>query len=136
VAYRSVIYIVVSCLFRFFPNHSTKTQGVFNQGWKFIKSDPGGTTAANTSYSDASWATVNIPHSPSYDTTNYAGEHSAYIGTCWYRKTFTVPSVAKKVFIEFEAATQIADLWLNGTFYRVALQQRIYILLFRHNQPG
>jgi hypothetical protein len=92
-----------------------KHKASFNQGWKFIKSDPG-TSAANTSYSDASWATVNIPHSPSYDTTNYAGENKAYVGNCWYRKTFTVPSVAKKVFIEFEAATQIADLWLNGTF--------------------
>ncbi len=35
----------------------------------------------------------------------------------WYRKHFTVPSSSQgaKVFIEFGAAMQLADVWVNGT---------------------
>ena len=43
-----------------------KRKASFIQNWKFYKGDPG-TTAAGTGYGDASWAVVNIPHSPSYD---------------------------------------------------------------------
>jgi hypothetical protein len=91
----------------------------FNQGWKFLKSDPG-VTAAGTGYSDASWAVVNIPHSASYDSatsqssTTANGEQNYFVGTCWYRKTFTLPVTPQKVFIEFEGAMQVADLFING----------------------
>lgn len=37
-------------------------------------------------------------------------------GVVWYRKTFTLPSsaIGKKVFIEFEGARQVAEVYLNG----------------------
>jgi len=88
-------------------------KAAFNQNWKFLKSDPG-TTASGTGYNDASWAVVNIPHSPSYDAANPNGEAGYFIGTCWYRKSFTVPAIAQKVFIEFEGAMQVATVYLNG----------------------
>ena len=88
-------------------------KAAFNQNWKFIKSDPG-TAAAGTTYNDASWAVVNIPNSPSYDAPTSTAEAGYYIGTCWYRKSFTVPANAQKVFIEFEGAMQVATVYLNG----------------------
>jgi beta-galactosidase len=91
-----------------------KHKAAFNQGWKFIKSDPG-TAAAGTTYSDASWASVNIPHSPSYDSPAGTAEQNYYVGTCWYRKTFYLPANVKKAFLEFEAAMQVATVYVNGT---------------------
>jgi len=90
-----------------------KRKAAFNQGWKFIKSDPG-TAASGTSYNDASWATVNIPHSASYDSAVASAEQNYFVGTCWYRKSFTLPANVKKVFIEFEGAMQVANVYLNG----------------------
>ncbi len=94
-------------------------KAAFNQNWKFLKSDPGD-AAAGTGYNDASWAVVNIPHSASYDSatsqssTTANGEQNYFVGTCWYRKTFTLPVTPQKVFIEFEGAMQVADLFING----------------------
>ena len=36
------------------------------------------------------------------------------IGTCWYRKSFTLPANVQKLFIEFEGAMQTATVYLNG----------------------
>jgi hypothetical protein len=94
-------------------SQTLKHKAAFNQNWKFLKSDPG-TTAAGTGYSDASWATVNIPNSPSYDAANPTGEAAYFVGTCWYRKTFALPANVKKLFIEFEGAMQTATVYLNG----------------------
>ena len=110
-------FIFVLCICVAFPVFSQTTalkkKASFNQNWKFIKSDPG-SSAAGTTYNDGSWAVVNIPHSPSYDPANPAGDAAYFIGTCWYRKSFTVPANAQKVFIEFEGAMQVATVYLNG----------------------
>ena len=84
-------------------------------GWKFTQGD--GSYSAS-SYNDASWKSVNVPHSASYDEPTPTGERSGYQGICWYRKTFTMPDSIKhtgKIFIEFEGAMQSAQVWLNGT---------------------
>jgi hypothetical protein len=85
-------------------------------GWKFYAGDPSG-TPSDSGYPDAGWGTVNIPHSASYDAPTFKGESNSFRGICWYRKKFIVPPQAKhtgKIFIEFEAAMQSADVWLNG----------------------
>jgi hypothetical protein len=94
-------------------------------GWKFFKGSPTTGTPSDSSFNDAGWATVNVPHSASYDdpepmlntNTPNNGEYNRYQGICWYRKYFTVPQSAKhtgKILIEFEGAMQIAKVWLNG----------------------
>ncbi|HAJ79160.1 MAG TPA: hypothetical protein DCO75_05260, partial [Fibrobacteres bacterium] len=90
-----------------------KSKVEFNQSWKFYKGDASG--ASGTSFNDASWASVNIPHSPTYDTPTPTGEAAYYIGTCWYRKSFALPANVQKVFVEFEGAMQVATVYLNGT---------------------
>jgi Beta-galactosidase/beta-glucuronidase len=91
-----------------------KRKAAFNLNWKFFQGTPTGTPSAS-SYSDASWQSVSVPHSASYDAPAWSSEINYYQGDCWYRKTFTVPANAKKVFLEFEGAMQTATVWINGT---------------------
>jgi hypothetical protein len=85
-----------------------------SDAWKFYQGTPAGTPEA-VSFNDASWATVYLPHTVREEL-NYRTA-SIYMGYCWYRKTFTPPPSyqGKKVFLEFEAAMQTADVWINGT---------------------
>jgi beta-galactosidase len=93
----------------------------FNPDWKFIKDDPAGAQAV--AFDDLSWTNVSAPHT--YNDTDtfddwsirgHHGEQNQWGGRTWYRKTFTVPQSyqGKKVFIEFEAVRQVAEVYING----------------------
>src|SRR5262245_27207803 len=93
----------------------------FNPDWKFIRSDPAG--AAEPAFNDRAWITVSTPHTfndvdtfDDWSLPNHRGEQNQWGGRTWYRKTFTVPDSfrGKKIFIEFEAARQVAEVYLNG----------------------
>jgi beta-galactosidase len=85
----------------------------FSDAWKFYRGDATGAQA--TGFNDASWTTVYLPHTVKEEL-NYRTS-SIETGICWYRKSFT-PSTTlagKKVYLEFEAAMQRAQVWINGT---------------------
>jgi beta-galactosidase len=93
----------------------------FNPDWKFIKADPAGAQAAV--FDDTGWTNVSTPHT--YNDTDtfddwsirgHHGEQNQWGGRTWYRKTFTVPQSfqGKKVYLEFEAVRQVAEVYLNG----------------------
>ena len=65
-------------------------------------------------FADTSWGYVDLPHTPKFVTSD---DTVAYAGISWYRKHFTVPAAyqGRKLFIEFGAAMQLADVWVNGT---------------------
>ena len=109
------VLVVLMCFWYAFPAQSQalKRKAGFNLNWKFIAGNPANAQQPGTS--DATWQNVNVPHSASYDAPNYTAETAFYQGNCWYRKTFTVPASAKKVFIEFEGAMQTATVYVNGT---------------------
>ncbi|WP_167759806.1 glycoside hydrolase family 2 protein [Massilia horti] len=99
----------------------------FNPGWKFIKADPAGAEAPQ--FDDAKWTTVSAPHTfndidtfDNWSLPGHRGEQQQWSGRTWYRKTFTAPSAwnGKKVFIEFEAVRQVAQVYLNGVKLGVA----------------
>ncbi len=111
----------------FYPQriYKQRSKTSLDYGWKFYQGTPSGTgNPYDSAYNDAGWATVNVPHSASYDdpsqqalTGGTVGEAVRYQGICWYRQYFTVPASAKhtgKVTIEFEGAMQVASVWLNG----------------------
>ncbi len=109
---RSVVYYCV--LFSGIIFSASAGQDIrFSDAWKFHRGDVTGAEA--TSYNDASWPAAYLPHPDSillnYNTGSY------YVGICWYRKTFTPPSSyqGKKLFLEFEAAMQTAQVYVNGT---------------------
>ncbi len=83
----------------------------FSDSWKFYQGDVTGAQA--TSYNDASWGTVYLPHTVGLASVG----GSPYMGYCWYRKTFTpgASMAGKKLFLEFQAAMQLAYVWVNGT---------------------
>jgi beta-galactosidase len=93
----------------------------FDPDWKFIKADPAG--AAAPQFDDSGWTSVGLPHT--YNDTDtfddwsipgHVGEMNLWSGRTWYRKTFVLPESfkAKKVFIEFQAVRQVAEVYLNG----------------------
>jgi beta-galactosidase len=99
----------------------------FNPDWKFIKSDPAG--AAAPAFDDTAWSNVSLPHTyndidtfDDWSTPNHVGEMNLWSGRTWYRKTFVLPETfkGKKVFIEFEAVRQIAEVYCNGQLLGVS----------------
>ena len=99
----------------------------FNPDWRFIKDDPAGAQAP--AFDDAAWTTVSAPHTyndtdtfDNWSTPGHRGEQLQWGGRTWYRKTFTAPVAwtGKKIFIEFEAVRQVAEVYLNGEKLGVA----------------
>ena len=93
----------------------------FNLDWKYIQGDV--TSAEGPAFDDSTWGYVDLPHTTKFVTPE---SPNAYLGVSWYRKHFTVKSEYRgsKVFIEFEAAMQAADVWINGV--HAALHQGGY----------
>src|SRR6516165_5657340 len=77
-------------------------------GWKFFLGDPAGAEA--TSFADATWRTVDLPHDWSIesapDAKNSTGAGGGFFpaGIGWYRKTFNAPASwnGKRVSVEFD----------------------------------
>jgi beta-galactosidase len=99
----------------------------FNPDWRFLKADPAGASAPG--FDDKAWAVVSTPHTyndtdtfDNWSTPGHRGEQIQWSGRTWYRKTFTAPAAwsGKKIFIEFEAARQVAEVYLNGTLLGIA----------------
>ncbi len=102
------------------PPRDTKQ---LEQGWIFLQSDAAEGQAADTDVSG--WKPVTVPHTwnrVGYYLTGQGGTHTAdtvdkYLGKGWYRNSFTVPRDmrGKRVWLEFDAASRSADIWVNGT---------------------
>ncbi len=85
-----------------------------NTGWKFSRADDLGTASPEApAFDAAAWQTVTLPHTPRIE--KYDETHP-WQGICWYRKTLTPVAAwaGKRVSIQFGAAMQIADVWVNG----------------------
>ncbi len=91
----------------------------FNLDWKFSKAIRRKRSRHGLRHSK--WETVSVPHSASYDAPTVAGELAAYGNVkapnvnYWYRKSFTCPVNARKVFIYFGAIMQSATVYVNGS---------------------
>lgn len=80
-------------------------------GWKFTRGDP--PKAGNAGFDDKDWTKVTLPHS-----FNAAeeGDGGYYRGPAWYRRTLNVTAIkpGRRLFVQFDAAATVADVWLNG----------------------
>ncbi len=101
--------------------HAERQTLNFNPDWKFVKTDPAGAEAPG--FDDATWTDVSAPHTyndtdtfDNWSLPGHRGEQEQWSGRTWYRKSFNAPTgwQGKKVFIEFEAVRQIAEVYLNG----------------------
>jgi beta-galactosidase len=79
------------------------------QSWKFIASNTL-TGAEAVGFDDSAWASVTVPHT--WDTVYRVTPYT----NSWYRTHFTLPASdsGKKVYVYFEGAFQIADVYVNG----------------------
>ncbi len=85
-----------------------------NTDWKFLLLDGAEPTDPSApAFDDHTWQTVTLPHTPRIEQYN---QSRPWQGICWYRKTILpVPGWAgKRVTVQFGAAMQIADVWVNG----------------------
>lgn len=95
----------------------------FNAQWRFIKEDIQGAEAVDCD--DTNWECVGAPHTynetdtfDDWSPASHGGEMNQWGGITWYRKHFTTATdwLDKKVYIEFEAVRQVAEVWLNGQY--------------------
>lgn len=97
-----------------------RTKTKLNASWKFHLGDADA-KYYEASLDDSNWAEVNVPHSLKLTSINLDGvqddktQPTFHREVGWYRKTIKVGGDAhKKVFLEFEGAHQVTDLWVNG----------------------
>src|SRR5205823_4300044 len=84
------------------------------QNWKFAQNDSL-TDEAALKASGADWQTVNLPHT--WNAKDAAGTHVTKPykrGIGWYRREFDTPAAGARHWLEFGAASIVADVWLNG----------------------
>jgi len=102
-----------------FPETSRVKQCI-NTAWSFHLGDPD-EALFKTELDDSAWEEVSLPHTLKLTSINLDGcQDSKYQPTFhrdvgWYRKQLPVTKdKQKKVFLEFEGAHQVTDLWING----------------------
>ncbi len=93
---------------------SKHPQNVFpvTDGWRFIRADVN--SAEAVAFDDSKWSQVTLPHTWNDKDTVKGGNY--YRGPTWYRIKLAIPETAKgqRLFIHFEAASLVADVYLNG----------------------
>lgn len=88
-------------------------------GWRFHFGDDGEAPVA-PGFDDAAWQAVAVPHTwnkvGTYALTR-AADADMRQGKGWYRRGFTVPAAlnGRRLFLEFDGVSKIADVWVNGT---------------------
>ena len=86
---------------------------LLDSGWLFKPGDDAG--AELRVFDDRAWESVTIPHNWGWQE---AQEGKAYYrGPGWYRRELDIkPESGKRYFLRFEAASLVADVYLNGLF--------------------
>ena len=90
-----------------------------NQAWKFYLGNPD-STFYRRDYDDSGWELVHIPHTLQLTSLNLDDceddklQETFHRTVGWYRKQLFVEPSERKVFLEFEGAHQVTDLWVNG----------------------
>lgn len=93
-------------------------------GWRFQFGDDRTADNVVEGFDDGAWQVVSVPH-----TWNRLGEYAPETGiqrsgpavdkrqgVAWYRLRFVAPSLkpGQRAWLQFDAASRIADVWLNG----------------------
>src|SRR5262249_38780836 len=96
------------------PPTTSRADTVIDSGWKFLRMDDSG--APGVAYDDSSWASVTLPHTwNAMD--GQDGGSNYYRGIAWYRRHYTPPASVsgQRVFLQFDGANIVADVYVNGT---------------------
>lgn len=105
------ILAFVSVLFNVY---SQKKQS-FNNTWEFVKDiDTVFSNNLLTKNSQVKWEKILLPHTANIEPIEKVAQQ--WQGICFYRKFFSIPvsSKGKHIAVQFDAAMQEADVYLNG----------------------
>lgn len=97
----------------FLPEKPLRTRHTINDGWKFQRADK--FQAELPAYDDSSWNAISLPHTWNVEDT-LDDTPGYYRGVGWYRRNVRLePQLqGKSLFLYFEGANQIADVYVNG----------------------
>ena len=111
---RKSFYLFLICI-PFVTTVRAQYKQPFNQDWEFVK-------GVGLDYSDTllqkdgaiKWEKITLPHTANIEPIEKLTQQ--WQGVCWYRKFFSVPSASrgKHIALQFDAAMQQADVYLNG----------------------
>jgi len=104
-------YSIFIFMFVFAFNSFARKSTLLDSGWKF---QPGEVTnAEHADFNDGSWQTISIPHNWGWEEAQQGKDY--YRGPGWYRRALNLmPETGKRYFLRFEAASLVADVYLNG----------------------
>ncbi len=97
------------------PPTTERAEIDLDSSWKFQRADVAGANAA--AFDDSAWSAATLPH-----TWNAAdgqdGGSNYYRGVGWYRRHLAIApeNAASRLFLRFEGANAVADVYVNGTF--------------------
>ncbi|ASA23481.1 glycoside hydrolase family 2 protein [Paenibacillus donghaensis] len=92
-------------------SYTHRVEKLINDNWKFSYGD--NITGKESDFDDSAWYDIGIPHSFG---TPYFMENEFYVGYGCYRKQLHIEPEwkGKKILLEFQAAFQDAEIYLNG----------------------
>ena len=97
------------------PLYALAQPKLFNDSWQFTKDiDSIVISKLLDKDQEVTWEPVTLPHTASIEPIQKTAQH--WQGTCYYRKYFSIPPQqrGKHIAIQFDAAMQVADVYLNG----------------------
>ena len=90
---------------------AARTTTPLDGAWRFQRADAAGAEAPT--FDDSAWTTIALPHT--YNAVDGETGGTPYRGAAWYRRTLDVaPGTTQRRFLEFDATTLAADVWVNG----------------------
>lgn len=91
------------------PPAAGREKTALDGAWRFA-GEPRGSRIEKPNFDDRAWQTVTIPHT--WNSKTYAQTHKA----AWYRTHFTLGEAdrGREIFLDFEGAATVADVYLNG----------------------
>ncbi|MBD0401978.1 sugar-binding domain-containing protein [Flammeovirga sp. EKP202] len=91
----------------------------FNSSWKFVREEAplNVDKLHKLDFDDSQWEEVTLPHTTRLEPLVV---NDQWQGISWYRKKFKVQSnpAKKRIFVEFEGAMNIAEVWVNGQYVK------------------
>ena len=93
---------------------SARESTLLDSGWRFVLGDA--YEAQKTNFNDRQWLQVSVPHCWGWEDAQAGREF--YHGPGWYRRALDIGTAlkGKRYFLNFEAASSVANVYLNGKF--------------------
>jgi beta-galactosidase len=98
------------------PSATGRTEMALAAGWRFHLGDAPG--ASEAGFDDSGWQSVAVPHNWNRmgGSVGRGPTYQNVYGPGWYRLSFDAPAATDEqpVWLEFDGASIVADVWLNG----------------------